>query len=123
MCVDAAKSSLFMRNHPQPLLVQVVGQELAIAWNDGTEAYVPLDVLRRACPCAVCQGEADVMGRVDRPEVKIGEAGYVLRGFRSIGGYAIQPQWGDGHDTGLYSYGYLQGLGRLMAGGADAETV
>ena len=112
-----------MGNHPQPVLVQVVGQELAIAWNDGTEAYVPLETLRRACPCAVCQGEADVMGRVDRPEVKIGETGYVLRGFRSIGGYAIQPQWWDGHDTGLYSYGYLHGLGRLMAGGTDAETV
>jgi len=24
-----------------------------------------------------------------------------------VGGYAIQPVWADGHDSGIYSYEYL----------------
>ena len=108
-------------NNLQPVLVQMVGREMAIAWSDGSEAFLPWEGLRRACPCAVCQGEADVMGRVERPEVSVGEAGYELRGFRWVGGYAVQLQWGDGHDSGLYSFGYLHGLGRLFAGGVGGE--
>jgi DUF971 family protein len=26
----------------------------------------------------------------------------------SIGGYAVQPVWADGHNTGIYSYDYLR---------------
>jgi DUF971 family protein len=28
----------------------------------------------------------------------------------SVGGYAIQPVWADGHDTGIYSFEYLRML-------------
>jgi DUF971 family protein len=26
----------------------------------------------------------------------------------SVGGYAIQPVWADGHNTGIYSFEYLR---------------
>jgi DUF971 family protein len=28
-----------------------------------------------------------------------------------VGGYAIQPVWGDGHATGIYSFDYLKRVG------------
>lgn len=97
-----------MHSRLTPQHVAQVGTELAIVWNDGKESYIGLEDLRRACPCAVCQGEADVMGHVDRPETKLIPSSFELRGYQWIGGYALQPSWGDGHGTGLYTFTYLR---------------
>ncbi len=90
--------------------VQLIGDELAIQWNDGTESYFRLEFLRRACPCAACGGEPDVLGNVVRPEVSYTDKSFMLAGFGIIGGYALQPRWGDGHNTGLYAFQYLRRL-------------
>ena len=95
----------------EPLNVQVIGSELAIEWNDGTESYLRVEPLRRACPCASCGGEPDVLGRVIRPDVSYTPASFELVGWNLVGGYALQPRWGDGHGTGIYSYAYLRRLG------------
>ena len=91
----------------------VIGNELALSFADGFEAYLSLPLLRRACPCAACQGEPDAMGRVIRPRVEHGPKAYELQKFETVGGYAIQLFWGDGHSTGIYSYTYLQKLADL----------
>ena len=93
-----------------PSNVQQIGSELAIAWSDGVESFLPLELLRRACPCAACGGEPDVLGNILRPEVRYTEESFVLRGFNLVGGYALQPTWGDGHGTGLYTFPYLRRL-------------
>jgi DUF971 family protein len=93
-----------------PTNVAVVGNELAIAWNDGAESYFPLEFLRKACPCAVCQGEADVLGQVERPTVTLSEKSFQLQDYAWVGGYAFQPRWSDGHGTGLYTFQYLRKL-------------
>ena len=94
----------------EPKNVELIGEELAIRWSDGAESYFPLEFLRRACPCAACGGEPDVLGKVMRPEVSYTEKSFMLTGFGMIGGYALQPRWADGHDTGLYSFQYLRRL-------------
>ena len=33
-----------------------------------------------------------------------------LRDFRLVGGYALQPVWNDGHETGLYTFRQLRSL-------------
>ncbi len=82
---------------------------MAIKWDDGTESYVTLEKLRRHCPCASCKGEMDVLGHVYKgPETQLSPAAFQLRRIQNIGGYAIQPVWGDGHTTGLFSYDYLR---------------
>ena len=93
-----------------PTNIQQIGNELAIQWNDGTESYFNLELLRRACPCAACGGEPDVLGNVLRPEVSYTEESFQLRSFDLVGGYAIQPRWRDGHNTGIYSFQYLRRL-------------
>ena len=93
-----------------PVNIQLIGKELAVQWDDGTESYLDLERLRRACPCAACGGEPDVLGHVVRPNVVYSEGSFELKAFNVIGGYALQPRWADGHDTGLYSFAYLKRL-------------
>jgi DUF971 family protein len=93
-----------------PTNIQPIGDELAIVWSDGLESYLPLEALRRACPCAACGGEPDVLGHIVRPEVTYGPQSFVLLGCQVIGGYALQPSWADGHGTGLYTFPYLRRL-------------
>jgi DUF971 family protein len=97
----------------QPKTIQKVGGELAIAWPDGQETYIPLETLRRACPCASCGGEPDVLGRLIRPEISYSPASFDLTGWETVGGYGVQPRWGDGHSTGIYTFAYLQRLGSI----------
>jgi DUF971 family protein len=93
--------------------VVVIGGELALSFADGDEVYLPLELLRRACPCASCQGEPDAMGRVLRPVVEHGPRAFDLQKFETVGGYAIQLYWADGHSTGIFSYSYLKRLAAL----------
>jgi DUF971 family protein len=93
----------------RPTDIQQVGEELAIKWDDGSENFVRLEVLRRSCPCAGCKGEVDVMGNVYRNrDEPLSPQAFQLRRVAHVGGYAIQPIWGDGHSTGLYSFDYLK---------------
>ena len=99
-----------------PLILEqaaVIGNELSLSFADGVEAYLPLPMLRRACPCAACQGEPDAMGRVLRPIVEHGPKAFDLERFELVGGYAIQLFWGDSHSSGIYAFSYLQKLAEL----------
>ena len=93
-----------------PSRAEVIGDDIAFVWSDGRESFVPLEKLRRACPCAGCGGEPDVMGQVERPHVSYGPQSFELRSFRFVGGYALQPTWNDGHDSGLYTFRQLRAL-------------
>lgn len=90
-----------------------IGDEVAFAWSDGLETYVKLEDLRRACPCAKCQGEPDVTGKIiSLGDVVYNEHSFKLVRWENIGGYAYQFWWADGHSTGIYSYEYLRKLER-----------
>ena len=94
-----------------PIDIQQIGNELALKWEDGTESFLSLEQLRRRCPCAGCRGEVDVMGQLHKgPEKALSPASFQLRGLTRIGTYAIQPAWGDGHMSGIYSFDYLRHL-------------
>ena len=94
----------------EPTNIQQIGDELAIAWSDGAESFLKLEQLRRACPCAACGGEPDVLGQLVRPHVSYTAESFQLAGFVAVGGYALQPSWADGHNTGIYSFTYLRRL-------------
>ncbi|MGD0743804.1 MAG: DUF971 domain-containing protein [Verrucomicrobiota bacterium] len=93
----------------RPADIQIIGAELAIKWDDGGESFIPLEKLRRSCPCAGCRGETDVLGKVYKdPERPLPAAAFELVRIANVGGYAIQPVWADGHATGIYSFEYLR---------------
>ena len=92
--------------------IATFADELAIAWEDGVENYIKLESVRKACPCATCQGEPDVTGHVVRPPVSYTDKSFHLINIEHIGGYAIAFKWADGHGTGIYSYEYLRGIAK-----------
>jgi len=95
----------------RPADLQVIGAELAIKWEGGAESYITLEALRRACPCAGCTGERDVMGQLHKgPDKPLLPQSFQLTRIASVGGYGITPIWADGHTTGIYSFEYLARL-------------
>ena len=103
----------------RPADIQAIGGELAIKWDDGSEDFIPLETLRRHCPCAGCQGETDILGKVYKnPSTPLAPNAFEVKRIVAVGGYAIQPVWADGHNTGIYSFEYLK---RLAKPGPPAE--
>jgi DUF971 family protein len=95
-----------------PKNLQAIGDELAIAWPDGSEIYLKLADLRRLCPCAECSGERDLLGRLAKPPARpLTSESFRLAGTAPVGGYAVQLFWGDGHSDGLYIYEKLREWG------------
>ena len=92
------------------MAVAPFGSELALSWSDGIEQYLPQEKLRKACPCAVCNGEPDVLGRGDAPARNYNEGSFELKGYEFVGGYGLSLKWGDGHSTGIYPYRLLRSL-------------
>jgi len=93
----------------RPKDIQQIGGDLAVKWDDGSESFVSLEKLRRSCPCASCKGETDILGNIYKnPEQKLPPSAFQLKQIVSVGGYAIQPTWADGHATGIFSFDYLK---------------
>ena len=92
----------------------MIGAELAVKWDDCSESYIPLELLRRACPCAGCKGETDILGNLHKtPEQELTPRSFALVRLDVVGGYAVAPVWADGHNTGIFSFEYLR---RVAAG-------
>jgi DUF971 family protein len=93
----------------RPADIQQIGKELAFKWANGGESFIPLEKMRRCCPCAGCKGEMDILGNLYKnPETAFAPNAFELVKITSVGGYAIQPVWADGHATGIYSFDYLK---------------
>lgn len=98
----------------RPKDIQQIGDELAVKWDDGSETFISLERLRRHCPCAGCKGEMDIMGNVYKnPERPLSAQAFQLVRIVTVGGYAVQPVWADGHSTGIYSFDYLKRVGEM----------
>jgi len=91
--------------------IELIGSEVALLWADGTEQYVQVERLRAASPSAENTGERDLLGRKFGGTDQKSYPGVTLRGWKPVGGYAIQFEFSDGHNTGLYTFEYLRALG------------
>jgi DUF971 family protein len=80
---------------------------VTIDWADGHRSAYDTRTLRLLCPCAFCQGEAGRPGWLDTgPDLT--DAHTQLMDVRLVGSYALAPVWGDGHDTGYYTFESLR---------------
>jgi DUF971 family protein len=92
----------------KPRNIAIAGRELALAWADGEESYLPFDELRSHCPCALCRGQREAASDPLRV-VKAPERGQItIQNLVPVGSYAVQIVWSDGHDTGIYSFEALR---------------
>jgi len=104
---------------PVPRDILFVGNELAVVWDDGSESYFGLEKLRRDCPCAMCKGEKDIMGNVYKgPERPLTPRSFQVAGHRRVGAYALQIDWADGHNDGIYSFETLRRMAAENAASA-----
>jgi len=93
-----------------PANIQLIGQEVAIVWDDGTESYFPFERLRAASPSAETQGERDILGAQYGGDGPRKFPGVTVLGWEHVGNYALRFDFSDGHRTGLYSFDYLRKL-------------
>ncbi len=94
--------------------MQLIGDTLAIAWDDGAETYLSCELLRRRCPCAACGGERDVLGREYKgPPITYKPESFQIAQFQSVGDYAVNFVWKDGHNSGIYPYPFLKKMGEM----------
>ncbi len=82
-------------------------RRLAIRWSDGGESVLDVRALRLACACAVCVDEWSGEERLDPASVP--EDVHPLR-IQTVGRYAIQIEWSDGHGSGIYPFSRLREL-------------
>jgi len=85
----------------KPRNLAIAGHSLAMAWGDGHESYIPMETLRRHCPCTFCK---------DRSSEPAGDDGTTIARLVPVGAYAVQIVWSDGHDSGIHTYESLRRL-------------
>ena len=88
-------------------IAQRGSRELAIEWADGASSFFEVRSLRLACGCASCVDEWTGENRLDPSSVP--EDVHPLR-IESVGRYAIQIEWSDGHSSGIYPFRRLREL-------------
>ena len=79
------------------------GRLLEIDFADGHCGRYPHEILRGYCPCAVCQGHQGPIKFVEGGDQDLVE-------LSEVGDYALRFTWGDGHATGIYTFGFLRDL-------------
>ena len=92
---------------------------LSLLWEDGHRDDLDVRDLRLACRCALCVEEMSGRKLLDPRTVR---ADVSPRQITSIGNYAIQFDWNDGHNSGIYAFNDLRALGE-RAGLQSVEDV
>lgn len=87
--------------HPVEVNYVQNAHTLDVAFSDGTSASYPTTYLRGFCPCARCQGHS-----AGPPQwvPLTHEAQRRVEDVTQVGAYAFCIAWGDGHDTGIYTF-------------------
>ncbi len=81
--------------------------EISIVWSDGAKTVYQATQLRRACPCAGCVNEWT--GEKILDDKKITDD-LVFKNVAIVGRYALNFNFSDGHDTGIYTFQFLRNL-------------
>ncbi len=83
-------------------------QFLDIFWDNGETKSIKLNILRNACPCAICAAEKNEWSKTYIPLFTLEQL--KISKINVVGTYAIGIEWADGHNTGLYDFEYLYNL-------------
>jgi DUF971 family protein len=91
---------------PTEIKLHQKSRVMEITFSDGQVFRLPYEYLRVYSP------SAEVRGHGPGQEVlQTGKRTVEIRQLEPVGSYAVQPQFSDGHNTGIYSWDYLYELG------------
>lgn len=96
-----------MSEQPTEIKLHQQSRMLEISFDDQSCFHLPYEFLRVYSP------SADVSGHGPGQEVlQVGKSNVSVSSAEPAGSYAIQINFDDGHDTGLFTWEYLYKLGR-----------
>ncbi len=94
--------------YPQPVEIRRQDRDrVVITWADGHVSDFTNHDLRAKCQCAACVDEWSREPILDPTTLP---ADIYPNEIQVVGTYAIQPNWSDGHTTGIYSFTLLRKL-------------
>ena len=82
-------------------------RELELQWADGRTSRLGYALLRGECPCANCISELTGERLLDVTTIP---DDIHPQNIELIGNYALQINWSDGHNTGIYTWEKLASL-------------
>jgi DUF971 family protein len=92
---------------PTEIKLHQKSRKMEIAFSDGSRFELSYELLRVYSP------SAEVRGHGPGQEVlQAGKRDVEILSLEPSGSYAVQPTFSDGHNTGIYSWDYLYGLGQ-----------
>ena len=84
---------------------------LCLDWSDGQSLQIPFRALRQLCPSASCVSETTGQRVLDPDSVP---TDIHPTNVSHTGSYALKIIWSDGHDTGLFTWEYLNEIGKAI---------
>ena len=100
-------NSRIMSEQPREIKLHQQSRLLEITFSDDVCYQLPYEFLRVYSP------SADVSGHGPGQEVlQAGKKNVGISALIPVGSYAVQIDFDDGHDTGLYTWEYLNKLGK-----------
>ncbi|MDP1899094.1 MAG: DUF971 domain-containing protein [Rubrivivax sp.] len=95
---------------PTALTVHQASRVLEIAFDDGASFRIPFELMRVFSPSAEVQGHGP-----GQETLQTGKREVTIVDLTAVGHYAVQPVFSDGHESGIFAWGYLYHLGRDQA--------
>jgi DUF971 family protein len=78
---------------------------LELRYGDGSSYTLSCEYLRVYSPSAEVRGHG-----AGQETLQVGKINVAITDIKSVGNYALQFTFSDGHDTGIYSWSYLREL-------------
>jgi DUF971 family protein len=114
-------SPIDLRKKPTDVKIHVTSRAgVDIVWADGHGSHYDFAYLRERCPCAICD---DLRQKKDQqkiqalhapaPDLQSAELPMFkprpgARAAKTVGHYALQIDFTDGHSAGIFSYDFLR---------------
>ena len=90
---------------PNNIVVHQQSKVLELSYENGNTYRLPFEFLRVLSPSAEVQGHGP-----GQETLQTGKRDVLIANLEPVGHYALKPSFSDGHDSGLYSWDYLQYL-------------
>jgi len=91
---------------PTEITLHAASRVLEIAFDDGRAFKLPFEFLRVYSPSAEVRGHGP-----GQETLQLGKRDVTITQLDPVGHYAVQPQFSDGHSSGIFSWSYLYELG------------
>ncbi len=88
-------------------IIEESDSEITINWSDESTRFYRAAQLRKACPCASCVNEwtGEKILKVENVAENL-----TFSSISIVGRYALNFNFSDGHNTGIFTFTYLKNL-------------